>query len=175
MSRSAKTALVEDLRGRFDRAPAIYLTDFTGLDVKEMTKLRRELKAVGAECLVIKNRLAKLSLARTDLPDVSESLVGPTGVVLGYDDAVAAAKALNDFQGQHDSRPVLKVGVLEDRLVDADEVQAIANLPPRETLYAQLAGALEAPLAGLAATLAAKLQEMVGLIEALQSERGDSD
>jgi len=171
MSRAAKTLVVEDLRERFERAPAVYLTDFTGLNVKSITKLRRELKAVGAEYVVIKNRLAKRSLAMTELPSIDEGLIGPTGVVFGYQDPVAAAKALSGFQKENQDRPGLKLGILDARVIDAGEVTAIAGLPPIEVIYSQVAGALEAPLGQAATVMAAKLKEMAGLVDALREER----
>ncbi|MDX1746597.1 MAG: 50S ribosomal protein L10, partial [Halobacteriales archaeon] len=114
MKRSAKEAFVTDFRERLERAPVMYLTDFTGLDVKSMTVLRQKLKENGAEYLVAKNRLVGLALADTDMPDLSSALMGPTGIVFGYEDAVGPAKALTEFAKEHDDRPVFKLGVLEN-------------------------------------------------------------
>lgn len=174
MNRAEKASFVEDLRDRLNRAPVVYLTDFTGLDVKSITKLRRSLKDSGAEYLVVKNRLAKLAFAETELPDVSSELVGPTGVILGYDDVVAPAKALMDFAKEHDKKPVFKLGILENEILQPEQINRIANLPSRDQLYAMLAGALEAPMAMLATALEAKVQEMAGLLDALKEERGQA-
>lgn len=174
MNRAEKASFVEDLRDRLNRAPVVYLTDFTGLDVKSITKLRRSLKDSGAEYLVVKNRLAKLAFAETELPDVSSELVGPTGVILGYGDVVAPAKALADFAKQHDKKPVFKLGILENEILQPEQINRIANLPSRDQLYAMLAGALEAPMAMLATALEAKVQEMAGLLDALKEERGQA-
>ena len=174
MDRTHKESFVSDLRDRLKRAPEVYLTDFTGLDVKSITVLRRSLKDSGAEYLVVKNRLAKLAFADTELPDISEDLVGPTGVVLGYDDVVAPAKALTDFAKQHDKKPVFKLGILEKEVLQPEQIDRIANLPSKEQLYGMLAGALEAPMAALASALEAKVQEMAGLLDALKEERGQA-
>ncbi len=175
MDRAEKASFVEDLRDRLNRAPVVYLTDFTGLDVKSITKLRRSLKDSGAEYLVVKNRLAKLAFAETELPDISSELVGPTGVVLGYDDVVAPAKALTDFAKEHNKKPVFKLGILENEILQPEQINRIANLPSRDQLYSMLAGALEAPMAMLATALEAKVQEMAGLLDALKEERGQAD
>lgn len=172
MKRTEKETFVDGIRERLGRAPVLYLTDFSGLNVKAMTKLRQRLKDNGAEYLVSKNRLVLLALAETDLPDLSEALKGPTGVVFGYEEPVQAAKALADFAKEHGDRPVFKLGVLENRILDPSAIERLAKLPPREQLLAQLAGALEGPMAGLAGALGAKLQEMLGLLEALRDERG---
>lgn len=175
MDRASKETLVTQLRERIGRAPVLYLTDFTGLGVKEMTELRSRLRKSGAEYLVIKNRLAKRVVAEgNDLPDITESLVGPTGWVFGYEDAAAAAKVLSDFAKDHDSKPAFKLGVLESEILQPEQVERIAKLPPKEQLYAELAGALEAPMAALASALGAKLQEMAGLLDALRAERAEA-
>ena len=172
MNRTEKEAFVEDFRSRIEKAPVFYLTDFTGLDVKAMTQLRAQLKDQGAEYVVVKNRLAKRVFEESEsLPDISESLVGPTGFVFGYEDAAAAAKALSDFARDHDKKPTFKLGVMENKVLQPEQVEKIAKLPPREQLLAELAGAMEGPMAALASALGAKLQEMAGLIDALKDER----
>jgi large subunit ribosomal protein L10 len=172
MKQADKETFVTALRERLDRSPTLFLTDFTGLDVKSMTVLRDNLRTVGAEYLVVKNRLARRALEdQASLPDLGEALVGPTGIVFGYEDAVEPAKTLAEFAKQHDDRPVFKVGVLENQLLAPSEITRLAKLPSRDQLLAELAGALEAPLAALAAALGAKIQEVAGLLEALRVER----
>ncbi len=166
MDRANKETFVTELRDRINRAPVFYLTDFSGLSVKQMTNLRRSLRAQGAEYVVVKNRLALRALAETELPDISESLTGPTGMVFGYEDAVGAAnvgvrEGSRSAAGVQAGRPA-RSWRRSDR---------IAKLPPKEQLYAELAGAMEAPMAALASVLGAKLQETAGLLDALKQER----
>lgn len=171
MKRSDKEAFVADFRERASGALVMYLTDFTGLDVKSMTVLRQKLRENGAEYVVAKNRLVRLALAETDLPDLSEALQGPTGVVFGFDDAVMPAKALTEFAKEHDDRPVFKVGVLENKILEPAQIDRLAKLPPKEQLLAELAGAMQAPLAALAGALEGKLQEMAGLLDAYKAKK----
>ncbi len=172
MDRTQKEAFVAELRERVERAPVMYLTDFTGLSVKEMTQLRRKLKGSGAEYVVVKNRLAKRVFSESEeIPDITENLTGPTGLVFGYEDAVAAAKALSDFARDHDRKPAFKLGVVDRQVLQPEQIDKLARLPSREQLLAQLAGAFEAPMAALASALGAKLQETVGLLDALKEER----
>ncbi|MEQ9400992.1 MAG: 50S ribosomal protein L10 [Longimicrobiales bacterium] len=171
MKRAEKESFVAGLRERIDRAPVVYFTDFSGLDVKSLTELRSALRDNGAEFVVVKNRLAKRAFGETDLPDISKSLTGPTGVVFGYEGPVGAAKALSDFAKDHDSKPAFKLGLLDEKVIEPEQIDRIAKLPPREQLLAELAGAMEAPMAMLAAALGAKLQEMAGLLDALKNER----
>jgi len=171
MNRTEKQTFVEEFREKIRAAPVLYLTDFSGLDVKSMTLLRQRLKDSGAEYLVVKNRLVKLAVADLDLPDISEALLGPTGVVLGYEGIVEPAKAVRDFAKEHDDKPVFKLGIIDNQLVSAAEIQRLAKLPPREQLLAELAGALEAPMAALVSALEGKVQEMAGLMEALRDQK----
>jgi large subunit ribosomal protein L10 len=175
MKRTDKEGFVEDFRERIQESPAVFLTDFSGLDVKSMTVLREELKKNGAEYLVVKNRLVLRAIQESDLPDLSDWLTGPTGVVLGHSGPVEAAKTVSDFAKSHDNRPAFKVGVLENAVLDETQIQRLAKLPPKDQLLAMLAGALEAPMSALAGALGAKLQEMSGLLKALQEKKEGGD
>ena len=173
MKRTDKESFVLEFQERVRSAPVLYLTDFTGLDVKSITRLRRQLSESGAEYHVVKNRLVRrvLEALDSDFPDLSEHLVGPTGVVLARGGPVEPAKALSEFAKEHSDRPVFKVGVVDRVLVEAGQFQRLARLPPREQLLAELAGALEAPMAAFVGVLEAKLQETAGLLDALRERR----
>ena len=171
MKRTEKESFVSELRDRISKAPVVYLTDFTGLNVKAMTVLRRSLRASGAEFMVVKNRLARLAFSETELPNIFEDMAGPTGMVLGYDDVVAPAKALTDFAKDHDKKPVFKVGILDNKVLEPEQIDRLAKLPPKEQLLAELAGVMSGPTAMLAMAMEAKAQEMAGLIDALREKR----
>jgi large subunit ribosomal protein L10 len=166
-----KQAIVDELSQKLRGSNAFYLTDFTGLNVKSITDLRRRLRNAGVEYLVVKNTLAERALDGSELPDIAEFFRGPTALVIGQDDPVAAAKVLADFAKEHDNKPTVKAGVVERKAVTAAQVDALAKLPPRDQLLAELAGALEAPMAQLAWVMQAKLYEMAGLLDALRSSR----
>lgn len=171
MKRSDKEAFVADFRERASGALVMYLTDFSGLDVKSMTTLRETLRESGAEYVVAKNRLVRLALKDTDMPDLGEALQGPTGVVFGFEDVVGPAKALTDFAKDHGDRPVFKLGVLENELLAPAQIDRLAKLPPKDQLLAELAGAMQAPLSALAGALEAKVQEMAGILEAYKAKK----
>lgn len=171
MTREQKEAFVAEFQERLGRSEAFFLTDFTGLNVKAMTSLRSQLKKAGGEYLVVKNRLVRRALAETGVPDISGFLEGPTGVVFGDGDAVAAAKTVTDFAKENGDRPVFKVGVLETTVLDAAQIDRVASLPPREELLSQVAGVLGAPMSALVGAMSGKLQEMAGLVDALRGER----
>lgn len=171
MNVQEKQAVVDELVGKLRGAQGFYLTDFTGLNVKRITEFRRRLRKAGVEYVVVKNTLAVRALAGMDLPDVGQFFTGPTGLVIGNEDAVAAARVIEEFAREHDNKPAVKAGIVERRPVSASDVKRIAKLPPREQLLAELAGAMQAPLAQLLFMLQGKLSEFVGLLEALRGQR----
>lgn len=171
MNRQQKEAFVASFRDRAARSSAVYLTDFTGLDVKAMTRLRAQLKGVGAEYVVVKNRLVKRALDDAGMAELQEVLAGPTGVVFSSNGVVEAARAVADFQKEHDGKPSFKAGSLEGKALRAGDVARLASLPSREALLAMLAGALGGPAAALASALEAKTRETAGLLEALRDQK----
>jgi large subunit ribosomal protein L10 len=171
MKVEAKQQIVNELAGKLEQATAFYLTDFTGLNVKRMTALRRQLREAGVEYFVVKNTLAQRAIEGLELPDIAEFFSGPTGLVIGRDDAVTAAKVLDAFAKEHDDRPSIKIGIVERQTLTPDQVGRLAKLPPREKLLAELAGAMQAPAAQLAFLLQGLLGEVVGLLEALRAQR----
>jgi len=173
MKRTDKESFVVRFTDRVRESPVFYLTDFSGLNVKAMTRLRRELRSVGAEYMVVKNRLVVRVLQELDLDheELTSQLKGPTGVIVVDDEPVGPAKTLVDFAKQHGDRPVFKVGLLDEKVVAAAQFERLSKLPPREQLLAELAGALEAPMAMFAAALEAKVQETAGLLDALREKK----
>lgn len=166
-----KKAVVAELSEKLDTAKAVYLTDFTGLNVQKMTDLRARMRKEGVEYLVVKNTLALRAIEDIDIPDIGEFLTGPTGLVIGREDAVTAAKVLDTFAKENDQKPTVKVGIVERRQVTPEDVGRLAKLPPREALLAELAGAMQAPLATLVFLMEGKTRELLGLLEALRAER----
>ena len=168
MKRNQKEQLVTELRDKLQGATAVYYTDFTGLNVKRMTDLRRRFRKAGVEYVVIKNTLALRAVNESGL--AGERLRGPTGLVVGTD-PVAAAKVLTDFARENDQRPNIKGGLLDGRQINVDQVKALANLPSREQMLAELAGGLQAPLAGFVGALNGVLYMFAGALEALRTQR----
>jgi large subunit ribosomal protein L10 len=169
-TKAQKQDSVTTLVGRLRRAPTLYVTDFTGLDVARMTELRRRFRAAGVEYVVVKNTLAVRALAEAHVTGLEAHLGGPTALVLAGADPVAAAKVLTDFAREHE-KPAVKAGLIAGRTVTPAEVKYLALLPSKPELLAQLGGALQGPLAGLAGALNGLLYMMVGALTALHSER----
>ena len=171
MKKDQKTGVVDELQEKLTGANAFYLTDFTGMSVKQMTQFRRRLRAQGVEYVVVKNKLAQRAVSQLDLPDIASFFSGPTGVVIGRNDAVAAAKVLTDFAREFDNKPAVKLGIVERRQVRPDQIKQLAELPPREVLLAQLAGGLNAPATRLAGGMQSLVASVARAIDALRRQR----
>lgn len=168
MKKSEKSQLVAELSEKIKGAQALYYTDFTGLNVKRMTELRRRLRRAGVEYVVIKNTLALRAVNDSGL--VGERLKGPTGIVVAVD-PVAGARVLTDFARENDARPAVKGGMFDGRSIDADQIKRLATMPSREQLLSELAGGLNAPLAAFAGALNGLLYTFVGALDALKTQR----
>jgi large subunit ribosomal protein L10 len=161
----AVTALSDQMRG----IKALYFTDFTGLNVKRMTDLRRRFRKAGVQYVVIKNTLALRAATASGLTGVGDRLTGPTGVVLAKD-PVAAAKVLADFARENDKRPTVKGGMLDGVALTEDQIKKLATMPSREVMLAQLGGAMQAPLVAFVSGLSALLSTFVGALEARKAQ-----
>ncbi len=157
MKRPEKEQLVAELKDKLKGANALYYTDFTGLNVKRMTDLRRRLRRAGVEYVVIKTTLALKAVNESGLAGVR--LKGPTGVIVAKD-AIAAAKLLTAFRKENDQRPLVKGGLYEGAPVDEALVKKLALLPTRDEALGQLLGAFSSVLAMFALTLEARKTQL---------------
>jgi large subunit ribosomal protein L10 len=169
-TKEQKQNVVTGLVTRLRRAPTVYVTDFTGLDVAHITALRRKLRAAGVEYVVVKNTLARRALQEAQVAGLEPHLTGATALALGGADPMAAAKVLTDFAKEF-QKPAIKAGLVEGRMVTSDQVKQLAALPSRLELLAQLGGALQAPMAGFVGTMNGLLYMMMGALEALRTKR----
>jgi len=152
--RPDKVAIVEEIAAKLNESVAVFVSEYRGMKVSQMANLRAPLRAAGAEHKVYKNTLARLAAADAGYESLNEYLLGPTALTFVTGDSVAAAKALLD-QSRANPLLVIKGGVLGDAPMTADDVKALASLPSREVLLAQLAGAFQAPLVKTAGLLQA--------------------
>ena len=168
MNRTEKEQLVTELKEKIEGATALYYTDFTGLNVKRMTDLRRRLRKANVEYVVIKNTLALRAVNESGL--VGERLRGPTGLVVAKD-AVAAAKVITDFAKENEQRPAVKGGMFEGKAIDKAQVTKLASMPSREQMLADLGAGLQSPMAAFLGALNGMMYMFVGALEALRTQR----
>jgi large subunit ribosomal protein L10 len=168
MKKTEKEQLVSELRGKIDGAKALYFTDFTGLNVKRMTELRRRLRRAGVEYVVIKNTLALRAVNESGL--TGSKLKGPTGVVVAKD-PVAAAKVITDFARENEQRPALKGGLFDGQALTNDQVKKLASMPSREQMLATLGASMQAPLSMFLGAMSSLLSNFAGAVEALKQQK----
>jgi large subunit ribosomal protein L10 len=168
MKRNDKEQLVAELTTKIKSAKALYYTDFTGLNVKRMTDLRRKLKKAGVEYVVIKNTLALRSVNESGL--VGTRLKGPTGLIISKD-PVSAAKIITDFAKENEQRPAVKGGMLDGVSIDVAQVKKLASMPSREQMLADLGAGLQSPMAAFVGALNGLLYMFAGALDALKTQR----
>jgi large subunit ribosomal protein L10 len=153
--RADKVAVVDEVRGRLATSDAAVLTEYRGLTVSELADLRRQLAAAGGDYKVYKNTLVRLAVADSPQASIHDLLTGPTAIAFVAGDVSAVAKTLRDF-ARANPKLVVKGGIVGEGLLTASDMGQLADLPSRDVLLAQFAGALSAPM-----------QQLAGLIQAL--------
>ena len=171
MNKQEKDVFIGELQQKLNEATAFYLTDFTGLNVKQMTQFRSRLRKQGVEYVIVKNTLAQRALQGLEMPDIASFFTGPTGVVIGREDAVAAAKVISDFAKEFGDRPAVKVGIVERKEYGPEQVKKLADMPPREVLLAQIAGGLQAPMSRLVGGMSQLLAGFARAVDALRQQK----
>ena len=167
MPTQEKIEAVEDLKARLDGAKTVLLTEYRGLTVQQIGELRKQLRAVSAEYKVVKNRLAKIAISASELEILKPQLTGPVALVVSKDDPVAVAKALSIFARTNQAFAI-KGGYVDGQVMKPDGLKALAELPSKEALRAQLVGAISGPLTQLVSLLQAPQRELAYIL----AERG---
>lgn len=143
---------VDELAEKMNKAKVVLLTDYRGINVEDVTGIRAKLRGANTEYKIIKNNITRRALQKCNFEGLDEVLAGPTAVVLGYDDYLEASKIIYEYAKDNDFYKI-KGGIIEGKVVSAEEIITLAKLPSRETLIAQLAGALLGNVTKLAVAL----------------------
>jgi large subunit ribosomal protein L10 len=175
--RADKVAVVAEVKEKLEAADGVLLTEYRGLNVPAMAALRANLTPAGGEYKIYKNTLVKLAANELGM-ELDDLLTGPTALAFvgekadgSKGDPAAVAKALRDYSKTNDAL-IIKGGVLDGKALSSDEIKALADLPSREVLFAEFAGAMEHMLGDFAGLLDNKLREFVGCMEALVEKGG---
>lgn len=144
-----KKLVVSEIAEKFRTSLSTIVVDYRGLNVSEVTELRKQLRDAGVEFKVYKNSLARRASEEAGVEALNESLVGPNAIAFSKDDVVAPAKILNDFAKKHEALEI-KAGVIEGNVASLEQVKALAELPSREGLLSMLLSVLQAPIRNLA-------------------------
>ncbi len=170
-----KKELVSSYRERFERASkTVLFFDFQGIDALPMSQIRKEIKSLGGEIVVGRNKLLYRAFDDTPLVDHRDIFIGPSAALFAYEDVVAVTKRLTDFLKEvfeEDYKDRIKGGLLGGKYVGREEVIQLAELPSREELVSKLLGVLMAPITNLAMTLKAVPQKLVLVLKAVEEQK----
>ncbi|SDF85044.1 50S ribosomal protein L10 [Sporolituus thermophilus] len=169
---SEKQAIVAELKEKLANTKGAVITNYRGLTVAQDTKLRRKLREAGVEYRVVKNTLTRIAAKEVGLEGLEPYLEGPTAIAMSYADPVAPAKVISDFIKENKLQVMeIKAGLVEGKVIDVDGVKALANLPPREVLIAQVLAGMQAPIAGLVNVLQGTIRNFVYVLEAVRKQK----
>ena len=161
---------VERLTGVIGKAKAIYFTDYLGLDVGSITKLRSEFFENSVEYLVAKNTLLKIAAENNKIEGLEKFLTGPTAIAISYDEPTAPAKIINKFIKEF-KKPNVKGILFDGEVLDGEKFDSIANMPSREQLIGAFAAMLQSPVTKLARTLNAAMTDLAGVLNSLKEKK----
>ena len=145
-----KKQVVSDITEKLRSAKSVVLVEYKGLTVEKATDLRNKCREAGVEYKVYKNTLMRFAFEELGYKDITASLEGPNAIAISFNDEISAAKVTNDFAKTSNETIVLKAGIADGRVLNADEVKELASVPPREVLLGQLAGVLQGNIRNLA-------------------------
>ena len=171
MVQPAKTDRVEKLKELIQDSRSIIFNDFTGLNVADISELRRQCRESGVTFRVVKNTLAKRSFGELGIEGLDEFLEGPTAFAASAVDEVTPAHVLKKFADEYEL-PRFKGGYVAGRILDEKETARLASLPTRDVLIATTVSAFQAPLRGLVGVLNASLRDLVGVLDAIREKKG---
>lgn len=173
MNRTEKEQVISELHKRVEQFRAVALTNYRGLNVEQMTQLRRRLREEKISYNVVKNTMMKLAAKGTDLEKVNDYFEGPTAVAISYGDPIPLAKILTEFQK---TLPALEIRavLVEGKVIPPAEMKSLASMPPREVIFAQVLGGIQTPAGQLAGTIVSAVQQVLGALQARADQLAES-
>ena len=168
-----KVEKVKALTSLMRESKAIFLADFTGLDVASVTDLRNKLRRASVGYRVVKNRLAKRAAEAAEISGLDESFSGPTAMAFGNEDPVTPAKILQDFADDNGNISI-KLGMVDGQILQPEEIKALAALPSRDVLMSRVVGGVRSPVYGFVGVLKGLLLNLVGVISAVEEKRREN-
>jgi len=173
MNRDGKVKLVENLHARLEKAQAVFLVDYQGLNVEDLNRLRADLRKAHAEFAVVKNRLLKLASRGTETEAIVDHMKGPSAIALTYDDVIDPAKALVGFVKEFDKLNI-KVGQVSGKELDEAGVKYLASLPGKEALIGQALSVMQAVPGSFVRVLNGIVAKLVYALKAIEEQKANS-
>lgn len=164
MNKEQKAEVVKELVERFGETKTMFVADYRGLDMPDITELRSKLREADAQFNVVKNTLARRAAQEAGIEEVAELFTGPTAIAFAHGDAAAVAKALKTFAKEREGLLELRGGMMDGVMIDVAQVKEIAELPSREVILAMLLSAVNAPAQQLVGAVNAPARDLVSLL-----------
>ncbi len=174
MNRKEKEQAISDLGERVKGFRAAVLTNYRGLNVEQLNHLRQRLREEKISYHVVKNTLMKLASKGTDLEKLGDYFEGPTAIAISYGDPVLLAKILSEFVKTQPSLEI-KVGLIQGKVASPEEVKALATMPSRQVLFAQILGGIQGSAIQLGAVIYNAIQQALGIIQARADQLAESE
>ncbi len=168
--RPEKAAKVAEIKELLSNSKATILVDFCGLTVAQDTELRRKMRAAGVTYIVVKNTLLRIAAQEVGIEGLEPSLEKNTAIAVAPEDPVAVAKIIVEFAKANKELKV-KVGVLDGKVITAEEIKALASLPPKEVLIAKMLGSMNAPISGFVNVLQGTIRNVVYALDAVRKQK----
>jgi large subunit ribosomal protein L10 len=170
-TKTQRSGAIDKLEREFKEAKGIYLADNNKINVAQVTRLRADIRKKGMRFLVVKNSLAKIAAQRSGRESIESFFKGPTALLIAKNDAVGPAKIIKEFQKDNKELLGIKAAYVDGTVFDASQVLALADIPSREVLLAQLLGCLKAPMGNLAGVLNAIPTKFVRTLDAVREKK----
>jgi len=170
MQKELKIKLVKDIKEKFDKSKVVILTDYKGLTMSQLSKLRRKLRTIDAEYKVFKNTLISRAIKDKSYDGMDPLLTGSTAILFGYKDQVAPTKVLSEFIKENE-KPGIKGGLLDGKVIDTKTITMLAKLPSREVLLGRVVGTMKAPITNFVLDCKGILNKFVYALSAIRDKK----
>ena len=169
-TKAFKSEKISQMKEKIEKAKVAIVTDYKGLSVEEITKLRRLIQKEDADYMVTKNTLAKIAIKGTEYEVLADSLTGPVAIAFGFDDQVAPAKALAKFIKETKKGEIL-AAAMDGKLLSVEETKALATLPSKHEIYAKMLGCINSPASGIANSINAVMSSLTRAMAAVRDQK----
>ena len=169
-TKAFKTEKIDAIKSKIEKAQVAVITEYQGLTVEDITKLRREIQKTGGDYMVTKNTLAKIAVKGTEYEALAEKMTGPIALAFGFEDPVSPAKAVVKFI-KESKKGAIVGAVLEGKLMTEAETRALAELPSKEELYAKMLGSINSPASGIVGSINAVMAQLTRAMAAVRDQK----
>ncbi|MFO7886827.1 MAG: 50S ribosomal protein L10 [Eubacteriales bacterium] len=165
-----KKQVVQEIKEKIESSKSVVLVDYRGLDVFEVSELRKKYREAGVDYKVYKNTMMRFAFKEAGYEDFNENLTGPNGVAFSIEDAVGAARVSDEF-AKDNNKLEIKAGIVDGKVIGIEQIKELANIPSREVLIAKVLGSLNSPITGFVNVLQGNVRNLVYALDAIKEQK----